>query len=103
MNPRVKSSVSSSVSPVETGIDAVGALDPARAIDRGLADIFDPLEQRLAAVEADHVAEQPPEEADVGIVRDAHDSHRPLLHRNRKRVNKESAPVPPWPDHAILK
>ena len=45
------------------GIDAVDAVridNAARAVHRGGANIFDPAEQRLPAIGADDVAEQPP-------------------------------------------
>jgi CheY-like chemotaxis protein len=51
--------------PAETGIT-----DAARAVDRGGPDIFGLAEQFVPAIGADDVAENPPEIADVGILRD---------------------------------
>ena len=56
--------------PIEAGIDGVRPGAPARAIDRGRSDIFDPPEQCIAAIGADDIAQQRAEKTDVGIVGD---------------------------------
>jgi len=55
---------------VESPIDRGGPRDPAVAIDRAAADVFDALEQGVAAVRADDVAEQFSQIADVRVLRD---------------------------------
>jgi hypothetical protein len=77
--------------PIEPRIDRAGARDAAVAVDRSGADIFDALEQLLAAIGADHVAEQLAEEADVGILADRWTRHGMLLHRNNIEVNMIAA------------
>ena len=62
---------------VEAGIDRVRRDHAAMPVDRGRADIFDPPEQRVAAIGADDVAEQLAEEADVRILLDAPASSSP--------------------------
>ena len=55
---------------IQPAIDGGRAGDAAVAIDRGRANVFDALEQRIAAVCANDVAQQPAEIADVRILRD---------------------------------
>jgi hypothetical protein len=55
---------------LEAAIDSGSRRDPAEAIDRRGPDALDTLEQRVTAVGADDVAEQLPEVADVGVLRD---------------------------------
>ena len=55
---------------VEPRIDRLGPGNPAVPVDARRADIFGLPEQLLAAIGADDVAENPPEIADVGILRD---------------------------------
>ena len=75
---------------VEPGIDAVRLRDAAMPIDRGGADIFDPPEQLVAPISADHVAEQAAEEADVGVLRDWGACHYCVLHCSDVRVNRHT-------------
>jgi len=74
-------------------IDRLGARDAAMPVDARRPDIFGLPEQLLAAIGANDVAEDSPEIADVGILRDldwwAHG--RSLLHRNRCRVKRRIA------------
>jgi hypothetical protein len=56
-------------------------------IDRGGADILGPLEQHLAAIGTDDVAEQLAQETHVGVVRDRGKlSHAAMLHRGGRLV-----------------
>ena len=61
--------------PVEPAIHRACPRDAARAIDRGGADIFDALEQLLAAIGTDYVAEEPTEEANILVICDREASH----------------------------
>ena len=72
--------------PVEPEIDL--APHAAMPIDRRRADIFGAPEQLVAAIGADHVAEQLAEKADVGIVGDRGKlGHGAMLHRSKAVVN----------------
>ena len=63
----------------------------ARLVDGGGANALDPLEQILAAMIADDVAEDPSEIADVGILGDRRvRGHGPMLHRTTSAVNEEA-------------
>jgi hypothetical protein len=54
----------------QPAINLMRALDATMPVDRGRTDIFDPPKQRLAAQFADHIAENTPEETDIGVLRD---------------------------------
>ena len=58
------------VEPFELEVDRRAVAAVAVPLDRGAANRLRRLEQRLAAIVADHVAEQRAEIADVGVVRD---------------------------------
>ena len=60
---------------LEPAIDRGGARDPAEAIDRRGPDVLDALEQRVAAVGADDIAQQLPKVPDVRV----------LCNRSRRR------------------
>jgi hypothetical protein len=67
MNPAHESQCVVERQRLEAHVDGVPPDDPAVAVDRGGADIFDPPKQGLAVMVADHVAQHPSEEADVGF------------------------------------
>ena len=78
---------------IEPRIDRLGPRDPAMPVDARRADIFGLAEQFVAAIGANDVAEDPPQIADVGILRDLDRwAHGPnLLHLRRCRVKPRIA------------
>ena len=66
----------------KAGIDTFGRRHAPRAIDRGCTNIFGLPKQPLPPINADHIAQQPPKIADVGILGDAGSGciHGVMLH-----------------------
>ncbi len=92
MKPRTKASVSSSVS-AESPESASAVARPPRALDRRGTDRLGLLKQPLAAISANHIAKQPPQIANVGILRDRRTrrSHGIMLHCNVRSVKQQGS------------
>ena len=88
---------------IQPGVGKVRAVKPSRAIDRGGADIFGLLIEFFPAIGANDVTQQPPEIADIGILRDRrggllcvalHGRYAALRHGSRQGGWRLSPPAP---------